>query len=89
MSVYQFKVKSPQGKIIDLKDFKGKVLLLVNTATQCGLADQFEGLEKLHQKYKDQGLVIIGFPCNQFRNQEPETNDNIEESCKVICFHRY
>lgn len=63
--------------------FKGKVVLIVNTATKCGLTPQLVELEKLHQKYKDKNLAIIGFPCNQFANQEPETNDTMVEACKI------
>lgn len=59
------------------------MVLLVNTATKCGLAPQFDGLENLHQRYKDQGLVVLGFPCDQFAGQEPETNDTVEETCKL------
>jgi glutathione peroxidase len=55
----------------------------VNTATKCGLAPQFEGLEKLHQRYKDKGLVVLGFPCNQFMGQEPETNESMEQTCQL------
>ena len=66
-----------------MKNFKGKVVLIVNTATKCGLAPQFDGLEELYQKYKDKGLVVLGFPCNQFMNQEPETNETVEEVCKI------
>ncbi|MCL4143709.1 UNVERIFIED_CONTAM: hypothetical protein GTU68_028459 [Idotea baltica] len=66
-----------------MSDFNGKSVLIVNTATQCGLTPQFEGLEQLHQKYKEQGLVILGFPCNQFMNQEPETNETIEQVCLI------
>lgn len=66
-----------------MSDYKGKVVLIVNTATKCGLAPQFDGLESLHEKYKDKGLVVLGFPCNQFANQEPETNDTVEESCRI------
>jgi glutathione peroxidase len=63
--------------------FKGNPLLIVNTATKCGLAPQFRELEVLHQKYKDQGLVILGFPSNQFQNQEPESNETMEQSCEI------
>ena len=66
-----------------MSDFRGKAVLVVNTATKCGLAPQFRELEELHQKYKDQGLVIIGFPCNQFQNQEPELNETMEQSCEI------
>jgi len=65
-----------------MADFEGKVILIVNTATQCGLAPQFEGLEILHQKYKDKGLVVLGFPCDQFAGQEPENNDTLEQVCQ-------
>lgn len=80
---YQLKVKTPSGQEISMTKFKGKVILIVNTATKCGLAPQFEGLEKLHQEYQDKGLVVLGFPCNQFLSQEPETNDTMVESCQV------
>jgi glutathione peroxidase len=83
MNFYSLDTKTPQGKAISMSDFEGKVVLVVNTATQCGLAPQFKGLEELHQKYKDKGLVVLGFPCNQFQNQEPETNESMEESCQV------
>jgi glutathione peroxidase len=83
MNFYNLEAVSPQGKAISMSDFEGKVVLVVNTATKCGLAPQFNGLEELHQKYKDQGLVVLGFPCNQFQNQEPETNESMEESCQV------
>ena len=80
---YQLKAKTPSGQEISMAEFKGKVILIVNTATKCGLAPQFEGLEKLHQQYKDKGLVVLGFPCNQFLSQEPETNETMVESCQV------
>lgn len=66
-----------------MTDYQGKVVLVVNTATQCGLTPQFEGLEKLYTTYKDQGLVILGFPCNQFGSQEPLTNEVMEATCKL------
>ena len=68
---YDFKAVSLQGKEISMESYKGKVVLVVNTASKCGLTPQFEGLEKLYKQYKDKGLVILGFPCNQFANQEP------------------
>ena len=81
MKFYDLSVKSPKGELLRMADFKGKVVLIVNTATKCGLSPQFKELEQLHQVYKDQGLVVIGFPCNQFAKQEPETNETIEEHC--------
>ena len=80
---YQFTARSLQGKDISMVSFKEKVVLVVNTASKCGLTPQYEGLEKLHQKYKDQGLVILGFPCNQFGNQEPGTEKEISEGCLI------
>ena len=82
-SFYDLSVKTPSGKVLNMADYKGKTVLVVNTATQCGLTPQFAGLEELHQKYKDQGLVILGFPCNQFGEQEPETNENMEQVCEI------
>lgn len=80
---YQFSAKSLQGKDISMEAYKGKVILVVNTASKCGLTPQYEGLEKLHQDYKDKGLVILGFPCNQFGNQEPGTDKEISEGCLI------
>jgi glutathione peroxidase len=80
---YQFKAKSLQGKEIGMETYKGKTVLIVNTASKCGLTPQFEGLEKLYQKYKDKGLVILGFPCNQFGKQEPGDEKSIAEGCIV------
>ena len=82
-TLYDLEFKTPSGDLISFSSFKGKTLLLVNTATKCGLAPQLEGLEKLHQEYKDKGLVVIGFPCDQFAGQEPETNDTVENVCRV------
>ena len=83
MEFYDLKIKTPGGKLIKLSDFKGKAVLLVNTATKCNLAPQFDGLEKLHQKYSGKGLVVLGFPSDQFAGQEPETNDTVEEVCRI------
>ncbi len=83
MEFYDLSVNTPQGKPINMADFQGKAVLVVNTATKCGLAPQFDGLEALHQQYKKDGLVVLGFPCNQFLNQEPESNDTMEESCRI------
>lgn len=78
---YQFEAKSLQGKSISMSNYRGKMVLVVNTASKCGLTPQFEGLEALYQKYKDKGLVILGFPCNQFANQEPGDEKSISEGC--------
>jgi glutathione peroxidase len=80
---YQLSARTPQGTPVDLSVYKGKTVLVVNTATQCGLTPQFEGLEKLYQDYKDKGLVILGFPCNQFGSQEPLSNETMEITCKI------
>lgn len=81
MSIYDYSFKSAKGQEISFAEYQGKVLLIVNTASRCGLADQFAELEMLHKKYADQGLAVIGFPCAQFLNQEPETNDTVEQYC--------
>lgn len=78
---YSFEAKNIQGKLLSMSEYKGKVVLVVNTASKCGLTPQFEGLEELYKKYKDQGLVILGFPCNQFANQEPGDENSIKEGC--------
>src|ERR1700753_4224294 len=80
---YELKADDPQGIPVSMANYAGKVVLVVNTATQCGLTPQFEGLEQLYQRYKDKGLVILGFPCNQFGGQEPLTNEQMEETCKL------
>jgi len=81
--IYEFQARTPRGEELPMSAYKEKVVLIVNTATKCGLAPQFKELEVLHQKYKDQGLVIIGFPSNQFQNQEPEQNETMEQSCEI------
>lgn len=83
MTIYDFKATASNGKEIDFADFKGKVLLIVNTASKCGFTPQFDGLEKLNEKYRERGLVIIGFPCNQFASQDPGTDGEIQEFCRV------
>lgn len=83
MTIYDFRVKKINGEEISMKEYEGKTILIVNTATKCGLAPQFEDLEELHKKYKDKGLVILGFPCNQFANQEKGNNEEINEVCKI------
>ncbi|MDX5479571.1 MAG: glutathione peroxidase [Cyclobacteriaceae bacterium] len=80
---YNFKANTLQGKEMSIEEFKGKTVLVVNTASQCGLTPQYKGLEKLYEKYKDDGLVILGFPCNQFGNQEPGDEKSISEGCLV------
>ncbi len=82
-TIYNFKAKSLQGKEIDLSDYKNKVVIIVNTASKCGFTPQYEGLEKLYEKYKKQGLVILGFPCNQFGKQEPGSEKEISEGCLI------
>jgi glutathione peroxidase len=77
---HNFTAKSLQGKEISMSDYKGKMILVVNTASKCGFTPQFEGLELLYHKYKDR-LVILGFPCNQFANQEPGSEKEISEGC--------
>lgn len=80
---YALSANTPQGRSVNMSNYKGKVVLVVNTATQCGLTPQFAGLEKLYQQYKDSGLVVLGFPCNQFGSQEPLANEVMEETCLV------
>ena len=81
--IYDFTALSNKGKEVNFADYQGKVLLIVNTASKCGFTPQYDGLEALYQKYKDQGLVIIGFPCDQFGHQEPGTDEQIEEFCRI------
>lgn len=82
-SIYSFVMDDIDGKPVRLETFKGKVLLVVNTASQCGLTPQYEGLQALYEKYRDRGLVILGFPANNFRGQEPGSNEEIKEFCSV------
>jgi glutathione peroxidase len=82
-SIYEFKSKTIDGKEIVLDKFKGKVLLVVNTASRCGLTTQYKGLEALYQKYKDQNFVILGFPANNFNGQEPGSNEEIAKFCST------
>ena len=79
--VHDIVVKDIDGKNTKLDAYKGKVLLIVNVASKCGLTPQYKSLEALYQKYKDKGLVVLGFPCNQFGGQEPGTNEEIKEFC--------
>ncbi|MGJ3702702.1 glutathione peroxidase [Variovorax sp. AFSI2.2] len=80
-SIYDFEANRIDGKNVKLSAFKGKVLLIVNTASQCGFTPQFAGLEELHEKYADKGLVVLGFPSNQFGSQDPGTNEEIGAFC--------
>jgi glutathione peroxidase len=80
---YELKAISLQGKEISMDTYKGKVVLIVNTASKCGFTPQYAGLEELYQKYKDKGLVILGFPCNQFLKQEPGTSEEIQNFCQI------
>ena len=81
--IFDFKTRSNKGAEVDLSQYEGKVLLIVNTASKCGFTPQYDGLEALYQKYKDRGLVILGFPCDQFAGQEPGSNEQIEEFCRI------
>jgi glutathione peroxidase len=83
MSIYEFDATNINGKEVSLSDFEGKVILIVNTASKCGFTPQFEGLELLHQELEEDGLVILGFPCNQFGNQDPGGDGQIEEFCQL------
>jgi glutathione peroxidase len=82
-TIYEFSAKTIQGKEQSLAEYKGKVVLIVNTASKCGFTPQYAGLEALYEKYKDQGFVILGFPCNQFGAQEPGSETEIEQFCQV------
>ena len=81
MSIYDIKITNREGKELSLENYKGKTLLIVNTATGCGFTPQYEGLEKLYEQYHNQGLEILDFPCNQFGHQAPGTDDEIHEFC--------
>lgn len=83
MSIYDYKVKDAKGETVDMSDYKGKVLLIVNTATGCGFTPQYDGLEKLYADYNDKGFEILDFPCNQFGNQAPGTEEEIVSFCKM------
>ncbi len=82
-TIYDYKAVASNGNEIDFKEFEGKVLLIVNTASKCGFTPQFDGLEALNEKYRDRGLVVIGFPCNQFKEQDPGSDDEIHEFCRL------
>lgn len=80
---FKFKVKSIEGQEVDLQQYKGKVVMIVNTASRCGFTPQYQQLESLYQKYKDRGFVILGFPANNFMNQEPGSNEEIKKFCDI------
>ena len=80
---YDFRAKDIHGKEVSMEEYKGKTVLVVNTASKCGFTPQFEGLENLYKKYSEKGLVILGFPCNQFANQEPGNEKSIMEGCML------
>ncbi len=83
MNIYNITVKTIDGENKELSEYKGKVLLIVNTASKCGFTPQFEGLEQLYKKYNDKGLEILGFPCNQFKEQDPGDNAAIKNFCMI------
>lgn len=82
-TIYDFKANKLTGEEVGLDQYKGKTIVVVNTASKCGLTPQYEGLEKMYKKYKDKGLVILGFPCNQFASQEKGSSEEIQEFCQV------
>ncbi|RFU65466.1 glutathione peroxidase [Peribacillus glennii] len=83
MSVYDFEAKKIDGEVVSLNVFKGDVLLIVNTASKCGFTPQYDDLQSLYQKYKDKGLTVLGFPCNQFLGQEPGDELEIDSFCRL------
>ncbi len=83
ISIYDFVVKDIDGNDVKLEQFKGKVMLIVNVASKCGFTPQYEGLQKIYMQYKDKGLVVLGFPANNFMNQEPGTNEQIKQFCSL------
>ena len=83
MKIYDFSVRNAKGEEVPMTEYQGKVLLIVNTATGCGFTPQYEGLQKLYDKYRDRGLEILDFPCNQFGHQAPGTEEKIQEFCTL------
>ncbi len=83
MNIYDYTIEKIDGTKVSLEEYKGKVLLIVNTATKCGFTPQYEGLEKVYEKYNNQGFEIIDLPCNQFLNQAPENNEGLANFCKI------
>ena len=84
MSIYEIEVPTVSGDVTTLEDYKGQLLLIVNTASGCGLAPQFDGLEKLYLEFKDKGFTVLGFPCNQFAGQEPLTAEQAVAHCQLM-----
>ncbi|MDD3793814.1 MAG: glutathione peroxidase [Candidatus Gracilibacteria bacterium] len=80
---YELEAELPSGKKVKLEEYKGKVIIIANTASKCGLTYQYAGLEELYKRYSDRGLVVLGFPCNQFANQEPGTDEEIKQNCLI------
>lgn len=83
MSVYDYSARTIRGTAVRLDEYRGKVLLIVNTASHCGFTKQYAELEKLYERYKEQGLAVLGFPCNQFGGQEPGTNEEVDAFCQL------
>ncbi|MEB7752818.1 glutathione peroxidase [Staphylococcus pseudoxylosus] len=83
MTIYDIEVQQPNGETYQLDTYKDKVMLIVNTASECGFTPQFEGLQALYEKYKDQDFIILGFPCNQFGGQEPGSGEEATQNCKI------
>ncbi|PFH84425.1 glutathione peroxidase [Bacillus sp. AFS088145] len=83
MSIYDFEVKDSKGEDVSLSKYNDKVIIVVNTASACGYTPQYKDLQALYEEYKEEGLVILGFPCNQFMNQEPGSNEEIQSFCEL------
>jgi glutathione peroxidase len=83
MSIYEFRAKKMNGQEICMEEYKGKVVVIVNTASKCGFTPQFKELEEIYKEYKEQGFEILGFPCNQFKNQDPANNEEINNFCQL------
>lgn len=82
-SIYEFKVENIDGKVVSLEEYKGQAVLIVNVASKCGYTPQYEGLQALYEEFKDDGLVVLGFPANNFKGQEPGSNEEIKEFCTL------
>ncbi|MFQ3843167.1 glutathione peroxidase [Staphylococcus pseudoxylosus] len=83
MTIYDIEVQQPNGETYQLDTYKDKVMVIVNTASECGFTPQFEGLQALYEKYKDQDFIVLGFPCNQFGGQEPGSGEEATQNCKI------